>query len=200
MNIDLRNKQFITFGQKDMGKSMFNAYLMNNTPSNYACFDPLDEHTDNKANDLVVVPKNKRGKPAKRELEQFLEIVQENRREFNYVWIDEVNRYHDKGGKLTGALGELVDFSAHWDTGMGVGFIARRPVQVHTDIRELSDYMFIFRLPGQRDRKMLNHMSKGLGDTVAELEQYEYVIYTPGGDYYKQEPVDVGAVTHRKGI
>lgn len=200
LNIDLRNKQWLTLGKKNTGKSGFNHYLMSKIRGNYAVFDPGKEHFDYKEDDLIVNPSVLRGEEAINQLNDFVDFATDNREVFDYIFVDEINRYHQKGGRLTGALGELVDMSAHYSEGLGVGFIARRPTQVHTDLRELSDYLFVFRLTGVNDIRTLDEISSGLGERVANLEDYEFMIVHPNGDYEKHKPIDVSDLRHDKGI
>lgn len=199
MQIDLRNKQWLTLGKKDTGKSFFNNNLMANARGNYAVFDPMDEHTDYKDSDVIVVPSVKRGPQAVEQLEDFIDFVTHNRHTFDYVIIDEVNRFHQKGGTLDGAIGELVDLSAHYDEGMGVGFIARKPTQVHVDLRDLSDYLIIFRLTGVGDARVLDEISSGLGERVSQLKPKEFIVVSPDGSYQQYPPIQ-GNLDHRKGI
>lgn len=200
MEIDLSNKQWLTLGKKDTGKSGFNHWLMGQMSGNYAVFDPGGEHQDYKNDDLIVRPSVLRGDEAKDQLETFVDNITDMREHFDYVIIDEVNRYHSKGGRLEGALGELVDMSAHYSDGMGVGFIARRPVQVHTDLRELSDYIFCFRLTGVNDIRTLDSISSGLGERVSQLDKYEFMVVEPNGNYFKHDPVDISKLQHVKGM
>lgn len=199
MAFDLRNKQLLVLGKKNMGKSGFINHLMYNMSGNYAVFDPMNEHIDYKQNDFVLVPNVKRGPEAIEQLEDFIDFVIENRDIFDAVFIDEVNRYHQKGGRLTGALGELTDLSAHYNEGMSVVFVARKPTQVHVDLRDLADYLFIFRLTGVGDIRILDDIYSGLGEKVANLEDYHYYAVT-SKDIQLQQPIDITPLQHNKGI
>jgi hypothetical protein len=74
---------------------------------------------------------------------------------------------------------------------MAFGFIARRPVQLNTDLIELADYIFVFRLTGANDVKYLNNLTRNLGDTVQSLGQYEFVIVNPDKTYQVYNPLKV---------
>lgn len=197
MKADLSGKQVTIFGKKNMGKSYFVNYLMSKMEGNYACFDPMHEHTDYKENDLVVRPTTRRGDEAIKQLSEFVEFAVENRANFDYIVVDEINRFHSKRSELDGPIGDLVDFTEHY--GMGFISVARRPVQVHVDIQELADYQFIFRLSGVNDVRRLDDISSGLGERVASLNQREFVAVGPGGNYSTQPPIDA-RLTHQKGV
>lgn len=197
MEIDLRGKHFMTFGKKDTGKSYFNNWLMSQTSGPYAVFDPLHEHTDYSDEDIIIRPTEIRGEQAVEQLQDAVDFVRHNRSEIDYIFVDEINRFHQKGGQLTGPLGDLVDFSAHYNLAMGG--IARRPVQVHTDLRELADYLFIFRLNGISDVRTLDDIARGLGERVASLQPREFMVVHPNGEYEKHSPIQ-GSLNHNKGF
>jgi hypothetical protein len=197
MKADLSGRQVAVFGKKGMGKSFFCNWLMSKMDGNYACFDPMHEHPDYKQDDLVVRPTTRRGDEAKRQLAEFVEFAVKNRSVFDYIIIDEINRFHDKRSDLAGPIGDLVDFTAHYD--MGFIFCARRPVQVHADLQELSDYQFIFRLSGVNDVRRLDDIASGLGERAASLDEREYVAVKPGGKFSIQRPVNE-RLNHQKGV
>lgn len=195
--MNLSGKQVAVFGKKNMGKSYFTNYLMSKMEGNYACFDPMQEHPDYSENDMVVRPTERRGEEAMKQLSQFVEFAVANRQQFDYIIVDEINRFHSKHGDLAGAIGDLVDFTAHYD--MGFIFCARRPVQVHADLQELSDYQFIFRLSGVNDIRRLDGIASGLGERVASLDEHEYYVVKPGGEYELRKPVSA-TLNHQKGV
>lgn len=196
-DVDLVGKHFATFGKKNTGKSFLNNWLMKSATRPYLVFDPLREHTDYTEADLVVIPEYTRGDEANRELQEIIEFAIENRQHFGYIWVDEVNRFHGKGGTLDGPIGDVVDLNAHYN--LGVGMIARRPVQVHTDIIELADYLFVFKLTGVNDIRKLDNISSGLGERVATLRQREFMVVYPDGSYSQMNPIR-DTVQHSKGV
>lgn len=197
MNIDLSGKHFMTFGKKNTGKSYFNNWLMSNTSRPYLTFDPMLEHTDYTEEDIIVNPTETRGQEANDQLSDVIEFAISNRDDIGYLWVDEVNRFHSKGGQLTGPIGDLIDLNAHY--GLSVGMIARRPVQVHTDLRELADYIFIFKLNGISDIRTLDDMARGLGEKVAQLAPREFMVLHPDGAYEKMDPIE-DKIRHKKGV
>jgi DNA helicase HerA-like ATPase len=194
---DLSGKQVAVFGKKGMGKSGFVNHLMSKMEGHYACFDPMHEHEDYKQDDLVVRPTSRRGDEAIKQLSEFVEFAVENRYKFDYIVVDEINRFHSKRSELAGPIGDLVDFTAHYN--IGFIFCARRPVQVHADLQELSDYQFIFRLSGANDCRRLDDISSGLGERAASLDKYEHITVRPGGRYSIQRPIDPPSA-HEKGV
>lgn len=197
MKADLSGRQVAVFGKKGMGKSFFVNSLMAEMTGHYACFDPMREHVDYRDDDVVVRPTERRGQAAERQLAEFVEFAVENRSRFDYIIVDEINRFHTKGSDLDGPIGDLVDFTAHYD--MGFIFCARRPVQVHADLQELSDYQFIFRLTGVNDIRRLDNVASGLGERVAGLDEREFISVSPGGSFEHQPPVSAN-LEHRKGV
>ena len=89
--------------------------------------------------------------------------------------LDEANIYIPKSGKLGPQLTGLAHLRRHW--GVSWGVVARRPVNLHTEVREMASRSFFFRLTGYRDRNTLNDMHNGLGDMVATLKPYHFVVY-----------------------
>jgi DNA helicase HerA-like ATPase len=197
MDGSIRGKQVAVFGKKGMGKSFFVNSLMAEMDGNYACFDPMREHHDYRDDDVVVRPTERRGSKAERQLVEFVEFVVSNRSRFEFIIVDEINRFHNKNSALDGPVGDLVDFTAHY--GLGFIFCARRPVQVHPDLQELSDYQFIFRLTGVNDVRRLDNLVSGLGERVASLDEREYISVSPGGSFERQPPVSAN-LEHRKGV
>lgn len=196
-DIDLSDRHTLILGKKNQGKSYFMNYLMSISRQPYLCFDPMREHQDYSDQDLVIEPEHTRGKQAIEDLEDTLDFLRHNRDEFGMAVIDEVNRFHSKGGTLDGAIGELCDFNAHWN--LGVMMAARRPASIHTDLRELSEWKFIFRLTGQNDVRTLDGISRGLGERVASLDSREFMVVDPNGSYWKHEPISA-KLDHNKGI
>lgn len=195
--IDLSGRHYMTWGLKDCGKSYFNNYIMQNFQGNFAVFDTMREHNDYGQDNLRFCPSESRGDELMEQFEVFLQYVIDNRDRYDLVVVDEINRLHKKGGQLHGPLADLVDFNAHY--GLGIGMIARRPTQVHTDVSEMADYHFFFRLQGKNDIDRLNHMKNGLGDSVKNLRKREYIILFPDYSFEKRAPISAN-VQHSKGF
>lgn len=188
--IDLKGQQWLTLGVKGAGKSYFTDSLMQRASGKVVIFDPMDEYSD-KRGIYRIVPSEKRGEEAIEQLRETIEFIETNQDEISYFVVDEISRFHQKGGILDDALGQLLDLNRHMD--IGIGFIARRPTQVHTDIREMADYLFLFGLRGANDQKMLNEISSGLESSMTEMiEEYpahSFITVYPSRKYEIMEPI-----------
>lgn len=173
MAINLKGKHWLTLGLKGSGKSNFNKWLLSQRPNHFV-FDPVKEFNGYHR----YMPENTRGDEAIKELKAVTQqVVKPNRQSLDYFYVDEVNRFVSKRGQLDGPVGELVDLNRHYD--MGVGFTARLPQQVHVDIRELADYIFIFNLAGKASKQFLDDMSDGALRAMESLEEHECVMLDP---------------------
>lgn len=189
-SVDLRGKHWVTLGTKGAGKSHFNKALIQAATGRVVIFDPMDEYPDYD-NVYRVEPNNRRGDKAVEELQKTTEWVEYNKEKIDYFIVDEISRFHQKRGLLDDSLGELIDLNRHWN--IGVGFIARRPTQLHTDIREMADYLFIFSLRGANDLAMLDNIAEGLQATTRDMvqnhPQHSFVVVEPDRNYYISPPI-----------
>lgn len=83
----------------------------------------------------------------------------------------------------------MLDYQRHWK--LTTVHVARRPVQMNTDIVELANYIIIFNLAGKNDQQYLNDLSKGLGDEVLKLPKYHYMFVDENRTYTKMSPVNI---------
>lgn len=192
--MNLEGKLWLTMGINGSGKSYLNKRLIQvaaNNGNNVGVFDPTGEYPENHPNIYRVVPTQSRGKEGREQLGMTIdELVKPDGSQavpMDYFVIDEISRYHNSSGTLTGPIGEAVDLRRHWN--VGVGMIARRPVQIHADIRGLADFCVIFNLYGANDIRLLNNWINGLGDDVASLNEYSFVVVNKGGDYEIYDPI-----------
>jgi hypothetical protein len=72
---------------------------------------------------------------------------------------------------------------------LGFGVIARRPVQLNTDLIELAHDLFIYRLKGKNDIAYLDELVDGLGAAVLSLKPYYFVHVNEFRDFEVCEPV-----------
>jgi hypothetical protein len=190
--IDLKGKQVYIAGLKNSGKTNFCKWLLNTKFPMHMAFDPMDEYKD-KWDFNQYIPESRRGSEAREELELFTDqLVKPSKASLDAVVVDECNRFHNKGGQLDGPIGEIVDVgSSHWN--MATIFISRKPTQVHTDIRGLADYWFLFNLTDSNNIKMLNQdVADGLGDAVKALspDSFECIVVPPDREnYFKMQSV-----------
>lgn len=189
--IQLQGKHWVTFGSKGGGKSYFNSKMLERASGKSVIFDPMDEYPD--ADNIIrVVPDNTRGEGGVKELQKAIEFIKYNSDDIAYFIVDEISRFHKKRGILDDTLGELVDLNRHMD--IGIGFIARRPTQVHTDLREMADYLFLFTLRGTNDLKMLDNISSGLQQKMNTMneahEDHSFITVYPSRKYEIMDPVE----------
>lgn len=168
-------------GLRGSGKTVLARHILSSTES-HIVYDPLAE--DDYANFRRYVPENR---TSAEELNTFVETVVIPHKPDLFV-LDEASLYlPTKPASLPPAMRELTDLSRHW--GISFGCIARRPTQIHTDILELSHYLFIFTLHGENDIKKLNSLHRGMGDLVNTLPPHHFVVSEGGYRYYVHAPV-----------
>ena len=183
----LKNKVFVVFGLRGTGKSTFVNFLANQVGITALMYDTLSESPPS--------PKYSVYRPHDRynvgELETVIKMIIPgvNKSPFASLFvIDEANRFcPSKPHVLPPIVADLNDQCRHYN--MGLGFVARRPVQLHQDITELADYIVIFRLTGVRDIKYLNDISMGLGAMIKTLKGYEFIIVEPDRSYHKYNAI-----------
>lgn len=186
--IDLTGKTYVTLGLKGTGKSTLNDTIRNSygesalfydtlheSPENvvYDVYQPVDKYSVKELDSVIktILPKNKFAEP-----------------KYRLFVIDEANRFCPPYPKpLPDSVKDLNDITRHY--GMTIGFIARRPTQLHTDIVEMADYLFIYRLTGKNDMVYLENTVSGLGDAVKSLGNFEFVQVNPDKSFHVCEPI-----------
>jgi len=117
--------------------------------------------------------------------------------------IDEANRFiKPKPTPLTQAVADMNDWCRHPQFNLSIGYIARRPTQINTDIVELCDYLFIFQLGGKNDIRYLNELRDGLGDVVLNLSPFHFALVYPNRTWrvfnpVKPDKIYIGSDTRR---
>ena len=177
--IDLAGQGFCIFGLKGSGKSWLTKHIMDSNPD-HVIYDPLKEHEGYNQ----YLPTNRESVP---ELEKFIQGIVIPRKPSLFI-IDEANRYIvPKPSPLPSGVSELNDFNRHW--GISVGYVARRPVQFHTDVVELANWVFFFGLHGKNDYRYMESLYAGLGDAVRNLEEYGFISLHNGKEMMLHSPV-----------
>ncbi len=170
------------FGLRGSGKSWLVKHILDSTPD-HLIYDPLGEHQGYRQ----YIPEDRSSVQELEELVQALVIPEKNRPALFVV--DEANKYiRPKPNPLPAGIDDLNDFARHWD--LSVGYVCRRPVQFHTDIVELSNYVFFFGLSGKNDYRYMEDLHHGLGDAVRSLAEYEFVSLKDGREITLHAPID----------
>ena len=180
--IDLSNVTFCILGVKKSGKSSLANRILNDSGDYGLYYDTLGE-TPKNAPFNYYVPKDRY---SVEELESVIsKITPQPGQDINTFLptygmfvIDESNRFcPPKPHPLPSKVGDLNDQNRHYL--MSVGYIARRPSQLNSDLIELADYLFIFRLTGKNDLVYLDATVSGLGQAVSKLGKFEFVLVYP---------------------
>jgi hypothetical protein len=184
--IDLSNVTFTILGVKKSGKSTLANKILNDTGARALYYDTLGEAppeskfnyyvpTDRySANELESVIAKITPQPGQ-DISTFIPP-------YDMLIIDETNRFAPpKPHPLPPKVADLNDQNRHYL--MSVGYVARRPSQLNSDLIELSDYIFVFRLTGKNDLIYLNATVSGLGDAVGKLGQNQFVLVFPDKHY-----------------
>ena len=178
---DLTDKTWAVFGLKGTGKSVLVHYICSRERAHFV-FDPLGEHEG--LNRYTPRHRDEQGIP---ELEAVISRVVLGSGKVRLFAIDEANRYCRPRRPLPGAVLQLNDFSRHYQVSFGL--VARRPVQLHADLVELAAYLFVFNLKGVNDSRYLDYLCPGLGDAVATLPPYHFVVVAPDRSYAVHPPL-----------
>lgn len=196
MKLEILNKTTSVFGLKGSGKTFFTRWLLNQyaEKGSKSLVVDMTHHDFLKMHARVdrYLPEHVQYTPESiREANDFLNklILSPPRKLYKILAIDESNRWHPQGRPLPSASAKLNDENRH--VPVGVIHIARRPVQLNTNIVELSDNLVIFNLKGVNDIRYLNELSDGLGDLVCKLKPYCFVIVDSNRNYFEHQPIEV---------
>lgn len=189
LGIDLTDKRFVILGLQGSGKSVLVKSILG-LVRNSMVYDVLKEHQG--FNRYLVtyrqVQKHTPQDPAIAELNTFVNRVVIGSGQIRLFILEEANRYcPSKPQPLPASILDLNDFQRH--ERIAFGSVARRPVQLHTDLVELAHYLFVYRLPGKNDRNYLDEIADGLGDAVLGLKDFHFVIVYPDRHYEVHAPV-----------
>jgi DNA helicase HerA-like ATPase len=179
--IDLTLRRFCIFGLQGSGKTELAKAILRRAPNHLV----WDWHQEYKGFNRYLVKK-------RYDLErQITLVIQKLVPKVDMFLIDEANRLAPNRSPLIPAIAELNDDSRHAPWRLSLGFLARRPVQLNTDLVELSHYLFIFNLKGKNDIDYLNDLAAGLGDTVATMAPYHYAAVDQYRNYKIMAPVAI---------
>ena len=170
-------KTWAVFGLKGSGKSTLAKTIAYTYRENCLYYDTLKE-VPKDAPIHAYKPKNNQDVT---ELEDIIAALKGmGARRYKMFIIDEANRFcPPKPHPLPQGVADMNDWCRHPQYALSVGYIARRPVQINTDLTEICDYLFIFQLAGVNDIKYLDSMRAGLGEAVRALPPYHFALVHP---------------------
>lgn len=180
---DLRSKRFCIFGLQGSGKSYLARRLLQSDPAHFV-YDVMHEHA---GCNRYLATHRQYTPEAVAELDLLVRRVVIGSGKVRLFVLDEASRYCPNRRPLPDSIAELNDLQRHYD--IALGFIARRPVQLSTDLVELAHYLFIFTLRGKNDLLYLDSLASGLADAVAGLEKYHFVVVYPQRRFSVCKPI-----------
>lgn len=190
MNLKLTRKTWAVFGYKGGGKSALAKFIATAYAEKCLYYDTLHEVPEN-VKFHSYPPKNRYNIT---ELENVIYLIQTSKRYRMFV-IDEANRFcPPKPKPLPQGIADMNDWCRHPQYNLSVVYIARRPVQLNTDLTEIADYLFIFQLGGRNDIQYLNDLRNGLGDAVKNLSLYHFILVEPDRTWSIKTPIDYNKI------
>lgn len=189
--MDLTAKRYAIIGPQGCGKTELSKYIARQFAS-AVIIDPLDEYDDMpEGTHQRYIPDNLHYSDASnREMDQVVKRLVTNgpyARKVDLWMVDEATRFFPRSKPLPNTVSWLNDTIRH--TGLAWGIIARRLVQLNTDLTELCHYLFIFRLTGKNDLARADDIHQGLADIILSLPEYHFVSRDPYGKITVHEPI-----------
>lgn len=111
------------------------------------------------------------------------------RQPFDLLICEECSRYFRNKSALPPNFGLINDVNRHMK--LKVICIARRFVQMHTDIAELAHELIVYRQTGINDLKRLEETARGLGTAVESLPKYHFVRADSERKYAMNQPIRI---------
>ncbi len=180
----------MVLGPNESGKSVLAKHLARSFATALVV-DPLKGYEDLPKSHTIYRPSAIAGDAAAAEVDKVIRrlvLAGPTLRKVDLFLVDEANRFFPARKTLhpMGAL--LNDMFRH--SGLSWGAVARRPVSLYTDLMELAQWQYFFRLTGRNDLQLVDDLHKGLADVVADLPPFHFVErHASTGDYQVLEPV-----------
>lgn len=181
----MKGKRFAVLGLQGSGKTVLVKHILKGEPA-HLIYDPLHEYTGGSFNRYLATHRQ-HSDEAIAEINLVINRVVMGTGKVRLLVIDEANRYCPSMKPLPAAVLDLNDFNRHYNIAFGI--VARRPVQLHTDLIELAHYLFLFTLKGKNDTAYLDSLAPDLGDAVASLPQYHFIILDSARSYSVHSPI-----------
>ena len=190
MTTKLDGKRWAILGPNESGKSVLAKHLARQFASALVV-DPLSGYMDLPKTHKKYRPKHVTGEAAVREIDAIvprLVLSGPTTRKVDLFLVDEANRFYPARKPLLPHSAWLNDAFRH--SGLSWGIVARRPVSLFSDLIELSQWQYFFRLTGRNDLQYLDDLHKGLADIVGELPPFHFVErHASTGEFVVCEPV-----------
>jgi hypothetical protein len=176
----------VLVGLRGSGKTNAARYIASLHPDNVLVYDPLGQYTEYD----TLRPKHIEFPEAADELARLIKqerLAETDRHPYRLLVIDEAARVAPSSQKLHPAIARLNAEHRHWP--MGIVWIVQRPRQLHHNIINLADYLFVWRLPGATDASFLEDTARGLSQAADGLQDYGYVFVNQDRRYYAMPPM-----------
>ncbi len=188
--IDLTRKTWAVFGYKGSGKSVLAQYIAASYGASCLYYDTLHDVPG----EVLFHSYPPTDRHSITELKNIVSLAQKSK-QYKMLIIDEANRFClPKPTPLPQFIADMNDWCRHPQYNLSVGYLARRPVQLNTDLTEIADYLFIFQLGGKNDIQYLNDLRAGLGDAVQSLKLYHFVVARQDRHWEVMAPIAIGKI------
>jgi DNA helicase HerA-like ATPase len=185
-NVDLGSRSAIIAGLRGSGKTNLAKHIAGLDPDAVLIYDPMIQYAPGFD---VIHPKQKAYPAAAEEFARILaleKLADSSSHPYRLLIVDEAARIAPNQKALNRDIAKFNAEHRHYP--LGVVWIAQRPRQLHVEIVNLADYLFIFRLPGATDHTFLENTARGLAEAVESLEEFQYVFVDQRRSFYTIKP------------
>lgn len=183
--LDLDGKQFVVLGLPGSGKTTLVRHILHQEPR-HLVYDPNREYNGFRAYHPADIGSSHELDWV---IERYVKPNAQGQAAHKMFCLDEANLYIPQSGKLRQNILQLAHLRRHW--GVAWGVVARRPTNLHTEVREMTNYLLVFRITGLRDRQLLNDWHRGLGDMAGQLKPYHYAVCDGMSEPWVSDPVPI---------